>query len=73
MKLDKFLELLDDGEWHDLSEIEEKMKLTSFKTKLLVHLFVNHDFCEITTGGKMVKMRPEMLHFFKALEEAEML
>lgn len=70
--LDEVLELLKDGDWHYLGDLREEVKLSPFKMKLLAHFFVSYGFCDMTRSGNMIKLKPEVIHFFEALEEVEM-
>jgi len=48
MKACEAIELLSDGVWHEVKDLQEKLGLNDFKTKLLIEFLVNYDFCLLT-------------------------
>jgi len=70
----EILELLRDGEWHYVSVLQEKLKQSDFKIKLISTFLVTHDFCEskaIVLGEEMLRLKADVLSFIENLEKVE--
>lgn len=80
-KICEAIELLSDGEWHKVKDLQEKLGLNDFKTKLLVEFLVNYDFCLLTGVNRVIplsvletgrlKLRTDMLVFLEMLDKLE--
>jgi len=68
--LDQVLELLRDGKWHRERDIKEKMGLTNFKSKLIIHFLASYGFCHYSRGE--IRMKPELIDFFNELEKGKL-
>lgn len=77
--LDTVLKLLHDGQWHSLQEIQEKTRLTTFKTLLLSNFLISYGFCTYMTGTAVappcpitaLKLNDKVIHFLNELEKFE--
>ncbi len=74
------LELLSDGAWHQVKDLQEKLGLNDFKIKLLANFLKSYDFCILTralaepgiTGDlKEIKLRSKVLKFMEELDRIE--
>ena len=67
--LNRAMELLKDGKWHDVEELQTKLGLIEFKAKLLVNFLVSYGFCVHVTGNTVnIKLKPKVLSFLEELE-----
>jgi len=67
--MEMILEILKDGKWHLIKEIEEKTKLHEFKLQMIIDFLTNFNFVEIkkdcgeikATQGflKIIKIKPK--------------
>ena len=77
--ISEVLELLRDGQWHTLEEIQEKTGLNTFKTLLLSNFLISYNFCIYISGVatippcpiKTLKLKDDIIHFLKQLEKLE--
>ena len=44
--MEMILEILKDGKWHSIKEIEEKTKLHEFKLQMIIDFLTNFNFVE---------------------------
>lgn len=66
--LDDAVEFLNDGKWHTIKELGEKLKLGSYSLDLFFNFLVSHNFCEVNNNYSL-KLREDYIVFFKRLEE----
>ena len=69
--IDKVLWLLKDGEWHDLTEITEKVALPKFKAEIVVSFLWEYDFIQLNKNVRRVKLQPSMLEFIEEIQRLE--
>jgi len=69
--VDDILKLLEDGRWHDLNEIREKIELQDLKVKSLTKFLAQYDFIELDKDGKKAKLGPSIQDFFKKIRRIE--
>jgi len=55
--LDSFLELLMDGEWHDLTEISDKLGISGVKVGIIAGFFEHHGFIETDGVNERIEAR----------------
>ena len=85
-KVCEAIELLSDGKWHKVKDLQKKLELNNFKTKLMIEFLVNYNFCLLTgvnrwvqrgnlpeweTKPERIKLKPDMLTFLKELDKIE--
>lgn len=71
LPIDEILELLKNGEWHELKEIADKTQLHEFKVELITSFLAEYDFLEFNKKEKKIKLSPELLLFLKSIEDIE--
>lgn len=71
LAIDDILELLNNGEWHGLKEIADRIRLNEFKVELITSFLAEYDFLEFNKKEKRIKLSPQLLHFLKKIEEVE--
>ena len=59
------LEILKDGKWHSIKEIEEKTKLHEFKLQMVIDFLTNFNFVEIKKDSREIKATQEFLKIIK--------
>lgn len=75
----RVMELLKDGKWHSIQEIQTELDLTEFKTKLLVTFLTSYDFCLPKSGRATtppcpimaVRLKPDVISFLEELDKIE--
>jgi len=71
LAVDQILELLKNGEWHGLNEVAEKTGLQKLKVEVITNFLAEYNFLKLSKQEKKIKMTPELLLFFKKVEELE--
>ncbi len=69
--IDWILDLLEDGKWHNLSEILEESQLPSSKMKTIVGFLSEYELINVDKESKKVRLTPQMFDFLKNIREAE--
>jgi hypothetical protein len=75
----KAMEMLRDGKWHSLYEIQNELELTKFKTLLLVNFLKSYGFCDVKSGSATsppcpitaVRLRDNVIKFLEDLDKLE--
>jgi len=63
MRIAEILEILNDGQWHLLTEVKKKMKLTDDQVKQIADFLQEYDFVEIKDADKKIKIGEDVLKF----------
>lgn len=71
LAIDEILELLKNGDWHELKEISNKTHLHKSKVELITSFLAEYDFLELDKKEKKIKLSPQLLHFLKKIEDIE--
>jgi len=71
LAIDEILELLRNGEWHELKEIVDETQLHEFKVELITSFLAEYDFLDYNKREKKIKLSPQMLLFLKKIEAIE--
>jgi len=69
--IDKILEILNNGDWHRVTEVAEKTGTQESKIKLISSFLSAYDFLEYDKKTKRIKLSTEMQDFFEKIKEAE--
>lgn len=62
--LDKILELLGDGEWHNLEEINKEVRLQKDNLEEIIGFFAEYRFVQLDKERRRVKLTSPVLEFF---------
>jgi len=54
--ISKVLELLEDGEWHSIEEIQQKTRLSRRELKEVIDFLVKYDFVVVDKYGERIKL-----------------
>jgi len=63
--MEMILEILKDGKWHSIKEIEEKTKLHEFKLQMIIDFLTNFNLVEIKKDCREIKATRELLKIMK--------
>ena len=69
--LEDILKLLEDGKWHDLKEIGEKIELQDLEVKSLVKFLALYNFVKLDKEGEKAKLGPPVHDFLKKIRQIE--
>ncbi len=69
--LDDFLELLEDGKWHDLKESAKKHRLPKSKLEMILGFLAQYKFIILNKERQKVKLNPTMLRFIRETQMLE--
>ena len=62
--LDKIFELLRDGKWHNLKEINEEVRLQEDKLEEIIGFFAEYKFVQLDKRRRRAKLTSPVLEFF---------
>jgi DNA-binding IclR family transcriptional regulator len=71
MSTDTILELLENGRWHYLKEIEEKTHLNSGKVETVTKFLAKYKFIELDETKHRIKIDPPTNRFLKKIRKLE--
>jgi len=65
--VDKILELLEDGKWHDIKEIREKSNLQEFTVEMIYGFLAEYAFIDFNKEQQKAKLTPATLKFLREI------
>ncbi len=68
---DTILQLLENGKWHHLKDIEEKTQLTTHKVKSITDFLAKFNFVKLDDMEKNVKLNLPTRKFLKKIRQIE--
>ncbi len=68
---DRVLASLEDGEWHDLDDISERVQLASFQVKEFLLFLSEFNFVELDVERWRVRTSPAILRWLGSLQQEE--
>lgn len=69
--IDDILKLLEDGRWHDLNEIRDKIELHDLKVESLTKFLAQYDFIKLDRDWKKAKLGSSIEEFLKKIRRIE--
>mgnify|MGYP002397205695 CR=1 FL=1 len=70
-QIDEILEVLRDGEWHDLSEIVGKFRLHEFEVRIIMSFLAEYNFIDLDTQRQKLKLTNSALNFLQKIQRIE--
>jgi len=70
-KVDAILELLENGEWHDLKEIEMEAQLQDLDIASVTKFLAQYNFIKLDKEGKKAKLDSSAQDFLKKIRQLE--
>jgi len=70
-KVDSILELLENGGWHDLKEIETKVQLQALDIANVTKFLAKYNFIKLDKKGKKAKLDSSAKGFLKKIRQLE--
>ncbi|TET28923.1 MAG: hypothetical protein E3J73_00110 [Candidatus Bathyarchaeum sp.] len=71
MPTETILQLLENGKWHYLKDIEEKTRLNSFKVENVTKFLAKYNFVKLDEAEQKVKLDSPMNRFLKRIRQLE--
>lgn len=71
MPTDTILELLENGKWHYIKEIEEKTHLNNGKVEMVTKFLATYNFVKVDEIKNRVKIDPSTNKFLKKIRKLE--
>jgi len=68
-KIDKILTLLQDGQWHQITEITQKTKLNQTKVQLITNFLRKYNLIKLNKTQQEAKLTPPTHKFIKRIQE----
>ena len=69
-RIDNILKILENGEWHDLKEIEQ-VQLPEEDIKRVAVFLAKYSFIEIDNKGKKARITSSTLNFLKKIDQLD--
>ncbi len=69
--IDKILDAIHNGEWHEIKEITGKTKLKESQIELISGFLAAYDFLELDRKSKRIRLSPQLQHFLAKIHEIE--
>jgi len=70
-QIDEIIDVLNNGKWHDLKEISEKMQLQKLKVELLTNFLAEYNFIELNKKEHKTRLTPPFLDFLRKVRDIE--
>jgi len=67
----RFLDLLQDGLWHDLYVTTQKVGLSSAKAEMVISFLNEYGFTRLSENNKQIKLQHLALDFFSQTQQFE--
>ncbi len=71
LAIDQILDLLKNGEWHELREIVDRAQLHEVKVEIITSFLAEYDFLEFDKEEKKIKLSPQLQLFMKKIKDIE--
>lgn len=71
LAIDKIFEILDNGNWHNLTEVAEKTGTQKSKVELISSFLANYDFLEFDKKAERVRLSNQLQIFLRTIREIE--
>ena len=68
---DEIMQLLRNGNWHNLTDIVEKSSIPESKVEITISFLSKYGFIEINKKQRKARLRPLMLEFFDEILRLE--
>ena len=65
--IDEILDLLDDGQWHDIKEATVKFNLQEFKVEMIYSFLAEYAFIDFNKEQQKAKLTPTTLKFLREI------
>jgi len=71
LEIEKIIDALNDGEWHELDEIGKKCELSGVKVERIVKFLAEYGFIEINGSGRKLKVGTSLQKFLDQTQNVE--
>ena len=71
MPTESVLQLLENGKWHHLKEIEDKTQLNSHKVKNITNFLAKYNFVKLDHNEQKIKLNRSTMKFLKKIQQIE--
>ena len=72
-RVNDILELVENGKWHDLKEIEKKIQLQDLDITSVIKFLARYNFIKLDKEGKKAKLDPSTQDFLNKIRQLEKL
>ena len=71
LEIEQVIDVLKDGEWHELDEIGEKCELSDVKVESILKFLAEYGFIQINGNGRKLKVGPSLKKFLEETQTVE--
>ena len=72
LEIEQVVDVLKDGEWHQLDEIGEKCELSEVKVESILKFLAEYGFIKINSSGRKVKVGLSLQKFLEETQTVEL-
>ena len=72
LEIEQVVDVLKDGEWHQLDEIGEKCELSEVKVESILKFLAEYGFIKINGSGRKVKVGLSLQKFLEETQTVEL-
>jgi len=71
-KIDEFISVLEDGQWHDMESLSAKTGISQAKVEAVTEFLAANGFVQVEKGSILkVKLADSVLEFFRRLTQID--
>ena len=71
LAIDEIFEILDNGDWHYLTEVAEKAGTQKTKVELISNFLADYDFLEFDKTAERIKLSKQLRSFLTTIRRIE--
>jgi len=71
LAIDKIFEILDNGDWHKLTEVAERTGTQKSKVELISSFLANYDFLEFDKKDEKIRLSIQLQIFLRTIRRIE--
>ena len=69
--IDKILEALRNGDWHEIGEITQRLQIRESQVELISSFLATYDFLEFDRKSKRIRLSPQLQRFLGKITKVE--
>jgi hypothetical protein len=71
LAIDRILEALRNGDWHEIGEITQKLRMGESQVELISSFLATYDFLEFDPKARKIRLSPQLRRFLRKITEVE--
>lgn len=71
LAIDRILEAIRDGDWHEIGDITQRLQIEEPQVELISSFLATYDFLEFDHKSKRIRLSPQLQRFLGKITEVE--